>query len=63
MKTIILAFYILTGQVQTDRHPNGDKVYHIPSIEVKEAYKEEVLEWIETGVFTYDETNEPKVEQ
>jgi len=63
MKTVILAFYILTGQVETDKHPDGRKVYNIPSIEVKEAYREEVIEWIETGVFTYDETNEPKVEQ
>lgn len=61
MKSIILAYYLLTGVVVKSEHPNGDKVYSIPSIEVTEAYKVEVLEWIETKTFEYDETLEPSV--
>lgn len=61
MKAVILAYYLLTGVVVKSEHPNGDKVYAIPSIEVSEAYKSEVLNWIETKEFEYNETLEPSV--
>ena len=61
MSKIILLWYLINGTVECDRDPNGTKIYTIKSIEVTEAYKPEVLNWIKTDVFEYDETLEDKV--
>ncbi|NBP00945.1 MAG: hypothetical protein EBU90_12570 [Proteobacteria bacterium] len=51
MNTLILAFYLLIGKVeQTD-----DGLYIIPNVTDAPACKGEIFQWIESGVFYYDD--------
>jgi len=51
MNSLILAFYLLIGKVEhTD-----DGLYNIPNVTDAPPCKGEVLNWIDTGVFQYDD--------
>lgn len=40
---------------------DGRPIYSIPSRCIEYAYKEEILQYMESGVFVYDETLDPSV--
>lgn len=48
--------------VKTD-DVDGRDIYSIPSRGIEYAYKEEILQYMESGVFVYDETLEPPVKE
>ncbi len=48
--------------VKTD-DVDGRNIYSIPSRCIEYAYKEEILQYMESGVFVYDETLEPPVKE
>jgi len=48
--------------VKTD-DVDGRNIYSIPSRGIEYAYKEEIIQYMETGVFVYDETLEPSVKK
>jgi len=48
--------------VKTD-DVDGRDIYSIPSRGIEYAYKEETLQYMESGVFVYDETLEPPVKE
>lgn len=53
MHTILLAFYLLTGKVEK---VDGLYTLHLDDNTVIEyAYKGEVLHWIDTGEFQYND--------
>lgn len=49
------------GTIKEVKDIDGRTIYNIESINVKYAYKVEVLRWIETGKFKYDDTLDDKV--
>ena len=61
---LIFVLYLLTGTVTPQDEHEGRKTYVIfmkDNTCIEHAYKGEVLHWIETGSFQYDETLEDKV--
>ena len=48
--------------VKTD-DVDGRAIYSIPSRNIEYAYKAEIIQYMETGVFVYDETLEPSVKK
>ena len=41
---------------------DGRTIYSIPSKDIEYAYKTEIIQYLETGVFTYDDTLDDKVD-
>ena len=41
---------------------DGRTIYSIPSANIEYAYKAEIIQYLETGTFTYDETLEDPVD-
>ena len=48
--------------VKTD-DVDGRPIYSIPSRGIEYAYKEEIIDYMKTGVFTYDETLDDPVKE
>jgi hypothetical protein len=40
---------------------DGRTIYSVPSKNIEYAYKSEIIDFMQTGVFTYDETLDDKV--
>jgi hypothetical protein len=58
MTKLIFAWMLLTGQVTRTEDHEGHKQYKLnlgDDLRAEYAYKEEVLEFIETGNFEYNE--------
>ena len=58
MTKLIFTWMLLTGQVTRTRDHEGHKQYRLnlgDDLRAEYAYKEEVLEYIETGNFEYNE--------
>ena len=70
METIIFMWYLMTGTIVPQKEVDGRMTYRVEfnslteitegnqtfiGNEVDYAYKEEVMEWIETGNFEYNE--------
>ena len=53
---IIFLLYLHIGAITMDTYPDGKIVYSIPSIDVEDAYSVEVIRYIKTGMFEYDDT-------
>jgi hypothetical protein len=64
MYILIFRLYIVLGIVQPQDDVDGRTIYtiHTKSTHIEYAYKEEVLRYLETGVFTYDETLDDSVD-
>lgn len=61
---LIFIFYLFTGTVVPQDEHEGRKTYTIYENDgtcIEYAYKAEIYNWIETGVFQYDDTLEDKV--
>ena len=58
MYSIIFRLYILLGIVRPQDDVDGRTIYtiHTKSTHIEYAYKAEVLQYLKTGVFVYDET-------
>ena len=41
---------------------DGRTIYSMPSANIEYAYKAEIIQYLETGVFTYDETIDDPVD-
>jgi|Laugrespbdmm15sd_2_1035082.scaffolds.fasta_scaffold41186_1 hypothetical protein len=61
MTNLIFCWFLIIGTVKPQHDVDGRQTYTINSIAVEHAYRGEVLQWIETGSFQYDETLEDKV--
>lgn len=55
MTNLIFWWFLVIGTVNPQQDVDGRQTYTINSICVEHAYKGEVLQWIETGSFHYDE--------
>jgi len=48
-------WYLVTGIVQPSGDVDGRPIYDMPVSNIEYAYKAELIDYIETGVFKYDE--------
>ena len=62
MLKIIFTWKLLIGVIVPTDDVDGRTIYSIPSIGVEYAYKAEIIQYLETGTFTYDETLDDKVD-
>ena len=52
-----------SGFIVASDDVDGRTIYSIPSKNIEYAYKIEIIRYLETGVFTYDDTLDDKVTQ
>jgi hypothetical protein len=45
-----------SGFIVASDDVDGRTIYSIPSKDIEYAYKSEIIDYMQTGVFTYDET-------
>ena len=53
---LLFAIQIQSGIIIPSIEPDGKTIYAIPRDCIEYAYKEEVVEYLKTGVFSYDDT-------
>jgi hypothetical protein len=58
---LLFAIQIQSGIIIPSIEPDGKKIYAIPRDCIEYAYKEEVIEYLRTGTFTYDDTLDDSV--
>ena len=51
-----------SGVIIASDDVDGRTIYSIPSANIEYAYKAEIIQYLETGVFTYDETIDDPVD-
>jgi hypothetical protein len=61
LQTLCL-FYNYTGVIIPTDDVDGRTIYSVPSAGIEYAYKAEIIQYLETGTFTYDETLEDPVD-
>jgi len=59
---LMFILYINSGAIVPDGDVDGRTTYSIPSAYIEHAYKAEIIQYLETGTFTYDETLEDPVD-
>lgn len=52
---LIFFWYLITGTVQPVDDVDGRTIYAMPDSNIEYAYKAELIEYIETGTFEYNE--------
>lgn len=52
---LVFTWYLLTGVVVPNGDVDGRTIYTMPKAKIEYAYKEELVEYIETGTFEYNE--------
>jgi len=55
LSTIIFIWYLITGTIYSVDTVDGRTIYDMPSTKIEYAYKEELIQYIETGKFQYNE--------
>ena len=58
----MFVLHLHSGFIVATDDVDGRTIYSIPSKNIEYAYKSEILEYMETGVFVYDETIDDPVE-
>jgi hypothetical protein len=53
---ILFIIKLHTGFIVATSDVDGRIIYSIPSESIEYAYKSEIIQYLETGVFTYDDT-------
>jgi hypothetical protein len=53
---LIFTLKLCSGVIVPSDDVDGRTIYSIPSAKIEYAYEAEILRYLETGVFTYDET-------
>jgi hypothetical protein len=52
---LVFTWYLLTGVVVPTDNVDGRTIYTMSKAKIEYAYKEELVEYIETGTFEYNE--------
>ena len=53
---LMFVLHLHSGFIVATDDVDGRTIYSIPSKDIEYAYKSEILQYMETGVFVYDET-------
>ena len=59
---LMFVLQIHSGFIVASDDVDGRTIYSIPSKDIEYAYKTEIIQYLETGVFTYDETIDDPVD-
>jgi hypothetical protein len=59
---LMFVLQLHTGVIIPTDKVDGRTVYSMPSANIEYAYKAEIIQYLETGTFTYDETLEDPVD-
>jgi hypothetical protein len=59
---LMFVLQLHTGVIIPTDKVDGRTIYSIPSAGIEYAYKAEIIQYLETGTFTYDETLEDPVD-
>jgi hypothetical protein len=59
---IMFILQVHSGIIVPTNDVDGRIIYSIPTVGIEYAYKSEIIQYLETGVFTYDETLDDKVD-
>jgi hypothetical protein len=59
---LMFVLHLHSGFIVATDDVDGRTIYSIPSKDIEYAYKSEILQYMETGVFVYDETIDDPVE-
>lgn len=59
---IMFVLQLHTGIIIPTDDVDGRTIYSMPSAGIEYAYKAEIIQYLETGVFSYDETLEDPVD-
>ena len=59
---LMFTLKLYSGVIVPSDDVDGRTIYSIPSAGIEYAYKAEIIQYLETGVFTYDETIDDPVD-
>ena len=59
---LMFVLQLHSGIIIPTDNVDGRTIYSIPSANIEYAYKAEIIQYLETGTFTYDETLEDPVD-
>jgi len=59
---LMFTLKLYSGIIIPSDDVDGRTIYSIPSAGIEYAYKAEIIQYLETGVFTYDETLDDSVD-
>ena len=59
---IMFVLQLHTGVIIPTDDVDGRTIYSVPSAGIEYAYKAEIIQYLETGVFMYDETIDDPVD-
>ena len=59
---LIFILKLYTGIIVPSDDVDGRTIYSIPTAKIEYAYEAEILRYLETGVFTYDDTLDDSVD-
>jgi hypothetical protein len=59
---ILFIIKLHTGFIVPSSDIDGRIIYSIPSESIEYAYKSEIIQYLETGIFTYDDTLDDPVD-
>jgi hypothetical protein len=59
---LMFTLKLYSGVIIPSDDVDGRTIYSIPSAGIEYAYKAEIIQYLETGVFTYDETLDDSVD-
>jgi hypothetical protein len=60
---LMFVLHLHSGFIVKTDDVDGRTIYSIPSKNIEYAYKAEIIDYMQTGVFTYDETLEDPVKE
>jgi hypothetical protein len=58
---LMFILHLHSGFIVATDDVDGRTIYSVPSKNIEYAYKSEIIDFMQTGVFTYDETLDDKV--
>jgi hypothetical protein len=59
---LMFVLQLHSGIIIPTDNVDGRTIYSVPSAGIEYAYKAEIIQYLETGTFTYDETLEDPVD-
>jgi hypothetical protein len=59
---LMFVLQIHSGFIVASDDVDGRTIYSMPSKDIEYAYKAEIIQYLETGVFTYDDTIDDPVD-
>ena len=59
---LMFVLQLHTGIIVPSDDVDGRTIYAIPSAQIEYAYKEEIIQYLQTGIFQYDDTLDDSVD-